>query len=37
MARNSIERDFRSFKMAAGGHFAENKNHKILKLRINPE
>ena len=33
MVRNAIESDFRSSKMAAGGHF-ENKFKKKEKLRI---
>ena len=33
MARNAIESDFRSSKMAAGGHFVRNYPKK-LKLRI---
>ena len=33
MARNAIESDFRSSKMAAGCHFV-NKIQKNLKLRI---
>ena len=28
MARNTIESDFRSSKMAAGGHFVEKKRKK---------
>ena len=34
MARNAIESDFRSSKMAAGGHFV-NKIKK--KLRVDPK
>ena len=33
MARNAIESDFRSSKMAAGGHFVK-KIHRNYKLRI---
>ena len=33
MARNAVESDFRSSKMAAGGHFVK-KNQKNEKLRI---
>ena len=36
MARNAIKSDFRSYKMAAAGHFVKKIQNK-LKLRINGE